>query len=127
MGSVVCGRIVPERRNPLNGGQIALYRPALRAALAAPWVTIAAALLLVASMAWPLDRIGTAFMPDLDAGALLYMPSLLPAVSICRARAVLQLTERLIKPVPAVDLVHGQLVRAATATDQAARPSTRIQ
>src|SRR3546814_19057870 len=88
MGYFVRGRIVPERRNPLNAGLIALYRPALRAALAAPWVTIAAALLLVASMAWPPARIGPAFMPDLDEGDLLYMPTLLPAVSIGQARAV---------------------------------------
>src|SRR3546814_1396240 len=70
-------------------------------------------------MAWPLARIGTEFMPDLDEGDLLYMPSLLPDVSIGRARDVLQLTDRLIKTVPEVESVHGKLGRAETATDPA--------
>jgi Cu(I)/Ag(I) efflux system membrane protein CusA/SilA len=119
MGWFVRGRMVPERKNPLNAALIALYRPALRAALAAPWVTIAAALVIVASTAWPLSRIGSEFMPDLDEGDLLYMPSFLPDVSIGRARDVLQLTDRLIKTVPEVASVHGKLGRAETATDPA--------
>jgi Cu(I)/Ag(I) efflux system membrane protein CusA/SilA len=119
MGWFVRGRIIPERRNPLNRALIALYRPALRAALAAPWLTIAAAALIVASAAWPLSRTGSEFMPDLDEGDLLYMPSLLPDVSIGEAREVLQITDRLIKTVPEVASVHGKLGRAETATDPA--------
>jgi Cu(I)/Ag(I) efflux system membrane protein CusA/SilA len=119
IGYFVRGRIVPEMRNPLNAGLAALYRPLLHGALAAPWVTIIAALLIVASTAWPLARIGSEFMPDLDEGDILYMPSLLPDVSIGKAREVLQLTDRLIKTVPEVESVHGKLGRAETATDPA--------
>jgi Cu(I)/Ag(I) efflux system membrane protein CusA/SilA len=119
MGWFVRGRIVPERKNPLNVALIALYRPALRAALAVPWLTIAAAVLIIASMAWPLSRIGSEFMPDLDEGDLLYMPSFLPDVSIGRAREVLQITDRLIKTVPEVASVQGKIGRAETATDPA--------
>jgi Cu(I)/Ag(I) efflux system membrane protein CusA/SilA len=119
IGWFVRGRIVPERRNPLNAALIAFYRPALRAALAAPWVTIAAALIVVGSTAWPLSRIGSEFMPDLDEGDLLYMPSFLPDVSIGRAREVLQIADRLIKTVPEVASVHGKIGRAETATDPA--------
>ncbi|MSP49017.1 MAG: efflux RND transporter permease subunit [Alphaproteobacteria bacterium] len=119
IGYFVRGRIMPEMRNPLNAGLAALYRPLLRGVLAAPWVTMVAALLIVASAAWPLARIGSEFMPDLDEGDLLYMPSLLPDVSIGRARDALQLTDRLIKTVPEVESVHGKLGRAETATDPA--------
>ncbi|HEY0834236.1 MAG TPA: efflux RND transporter permease subunit [Azospirillum sp.] len=119
MGYFVRGRIVAERRNPLNSLLIWLYRPLLRGAMAAPWVTILAAILLVASMAWPLQRIGSEFMPDLDEGDLLYMPSLMPDVSIGKAREVLQQTDRLIKTVPEVEAVYGKIGRAETATDPA--------
>ncbi|MCK6371730.1 MAG: efflux RND transporter permease subunit, partial [Gammaproteobacteria bacterium] len=115
----VRGRIIPERRNPLNTLLIWLYRPVLRGALAAPWATIVVAVLLVASMAWPLQRIGSEFMPDLDEGDLLYMPSLMPDVSIGKAREVLQQTDRLIKTVPEVEAVYGKIGRAETATDPA--------
>ncbi|MBL8687574.1 MAG: efflux RND transporter permease subunit [Rhodospirillaceae bacterium] len=119
MGFFVRGRIVPEMRNPLNQALDALYRPLLRGALSAPWLTIMAAVLIAASAAWPLARIGSEFMPDLDEGDLLYMPSLLPDVSIGTARDALQLTDRLIKTVPEVASVHGKLGRAETATDPA--------
>jgi Cu(I)/Ag(I) efflux system membrane protein CusA/SilA len=119
MGYFVRGRIVPERRNPLNTLLIWLYRPVLRGALAAPWLTILAAVLLVASMAWPLQRIGSEFMPDLDEGDLLYMPSLMPDVSLGKAREVLQQTDRLIRTVPEVEAVYGKIGRAETATDPA--------
>ena len=119
MGYFVRGRILPERRNPLNTLLIWLYRPLLRGALSAPWVTILAAVLLVASMAWPLQHIGSEFMPDLDEGDLLYMPSLMPDVSIGKAREVLQQTDRLIRTVPEVEAVYGKIGRAETATDPA--------
>lgn len=119
MGYFVRGRIVPESRNPINNLFIWLYRPLLRGALAAPWVTIVAAVALMASMAWPLQHIGSEFMPDLDEGDLLYMPSLMPDVSIGKAREVLQQTDRLIKTVPEVEAVHGKIGRAETATDPA--------
>jgi Cu(I)/Ag(I) efflux system membrane protein CusA/SilA len=119
MGYFVRGRVVPERRNPLNAALIALYRPALRGALAAPWLTIAFAVGIVATIAFPLSRVGSEFMPDLDEGDLLYMPSFLPDVSIGKAREVLQLTDRLIRTIPEVASVHGKLGRAETATDPA--------
>ena len=125
MGYFVRGRIVPERRNPLAVISIWLYRPFLDAAVAWPYATVLIAFLLVFSMAWPLQRIGTEFMPTLDEGDLLYMPSLYPGVSIGKAREVLQQTDRLISTVPEVDTVHGKLGRAETATDPA--PLTMIE
>ncbi|WP_119681914.1 efflux RND transporter permease subunit [Indioceanicola profundi] len=119
MGLFVRGRIVPERRNPLNNLLIWLYRPALNAALAAPWTVIIAAVLLVASMAYPLSKTGSEFMPSLNEGDLLYMPSLLPDVSISKATELMQITDRLIKTVPEVETVHGKIGRAESATDPA--------
>ncbi|MEO1473687.1 MAG: efflux RND transporter permease subunit, partial [Pseudomonadota bacterium] len=125
MGYFIRGRIVPERKNPLNRLSIWLYRPFLDAAVAWPWATVALAIALAASMAIPLQRIGTEFMPALDEGDLLYMPSLYPGVSIGKAREVLQQTDRLIASVPEVETVHGKLGRADTATDPA--PLTMIE
>ena len=125
MGYFIRGRIVPERKNPLNRLCIALYRPFLDAAVAWPVATIAMAGLIVVSMAFPLQRIGTEFMPELNEGDFLYMPSLYPGVSIGKAREVLQQTDRLIATVPEVETVHGKLGRAVTATDPA--PLTMIE
>ena len=125
MGHFVRGRIVREHRNPLNRLCIWLYRPFLDAAVAWPWATTLMAALVVASMWWPLERIGTEFMPELNEGDFLYMPSLYPGVSIGKAREVLQQTNRLIKQVPEVETVHGKLGRAETATDPA--PLTMIE
>ncbi|WP_114395205.1 efflux RND transporter permease subunit [Oleisolibacter albus] len=119
MGWFVRGHIRAEARNPVNTILIRAYRPLLAAALQAPWLTILGALVLVASMAYPLSRIGSEFMPTLDEGDLLYMPSLLPDVSIAKAGELLQLTDRLIKTVPEVDSVHGKAGRAESATDPA--------
>ena len=125
MGYFVRGRIVPERRNPLNRLCIAIYRPFLDAAVAWPVATIIMAAVIVGSMAWPMQRIGTEFMPELNEGDFLYMPSLYPGVSIGKAREVLQQTDRLIATVPEVETVHGKLGRAVTATDPA--PLTMIE
>ena len=125
MGYFVRGRILPEEKNPLSQFFIALYRPFLDAAVAWPWATMALAVLVVVSIAWPLQRVGTEFMPALDEGDLLYMPSLYPGVSIGKAREVLQQTDRLILQVPEVLSVHGKLGRADTATDPA--PLTMIE
>lgn len=125
MGYFIRGRVLPERKNPLNQLCIMLYRPFLDAAVAWPWATIAIAGLVVASMWWPLQRIGTEFMPELNEGDFLYMPSLYPGVSIGKAREVLQQTDRLIAQVPEVLTVHGKLGRADTATDPA--PLTMIE
>ncbi len=125
MGYFIRGRIVPERKNPLNRLCIWMYRPFLDAAAAWPLATIACAGLVVASMWWPLQRIGTEFMPELNEGDFLYMPSLYSGVSIGKAREVLQQTDRLIATVPEVETVHGKLGRAVTATDPA--PLTMIE
>ena len=125
MGYFVRGRILPERKNPLNRLVIWVYRPFLDAAVAWPWATTMLAAVLVGSMWWPLQRIGTEFMPELKEGDLLYMPSLYPGVSIGKAREVLQQTDRLIATVPEVLTVHGKLGRADSATDPA--PLTMIE
>ena len=125
MGYFVRGQIVPERKNPLNRLCIAIYRPFLDASVAWPYATTLLAAVVVTSMAWPAQRIGTEFMPELNEGDFLYMPSLYPGVSIGKAREVLQQTDRLIATIPEVDTVHGKLGRADTATDPA--PLTMIE
>ncbi|GAB5389148.1 MAG: CusA/CzcA family heavy metal efflux RND transporter [Alphaproteobacteria bacterium] len=125
MGLFIRGRILSERKNPLNRLLQWLYRPFLDAAVAWPKATILLAALLTASMLWPLQRIGSEFMPELKEGDFLYMPSLYAGVSIGMARQVLQQTDRLIATVPEVASVHGKLGRADTATDPA--PLTMIE
>lgn len=125
MGYFVRGRVPPERKNPLNRLCILIYRPFLDAAVAWPWAACALAVLVAASAWWPLQRIGAEFMPELDEGDLLYMPSLHPGVSIGKAREVLRQTDRMIAGVPEVMTVHGKLGRADTATDPA--PLTMIE
>lgn len=125
MGYFIRGRIIPERRNPLNAVCQWLYRPFLDAAVAWPWATTVLAGALMASMWYPAQRLGTEFMPALNEGDFLYMPSLYPGVSIGKAREVLQQTNRLISEVPEVENVHGKLGRADTATDPA--PLTMIE
>ena len=119
MGWFVRGRIVAERRNPLANLLMWVYRPLLRKALAAPWRTVLAAVALVVSMGFPLWHVGSEFMPDLDEGDLLFMPSLFPDVSIGKAAELLQQTDRMIKTVPEVEVVYGKIGRAETATDPA--------
>jgi Cu(I)/Ag(I) efflux system membrane protein CusA/SilA len=119
MGYLIRGRIPDEKTNPLSRLLIALYRPLLDAVLRAPKVTLAvAAVALVASL-WPLRHIGGEFMPRLDEGDLLYMPSALPGLSAGKAAELLQQTDRLIKTVPEVARVFGKAGRADTATDPA--------
>ena len=119
MGYLIRGRIPDEKRNPLNRALIAIYRPLLNAVLHAPKLTlVVAALVLVASL-WPLQHIGGEFMPRLDEGDLLYMPSALPGLSAGKAAELLQQTDRLIKTVPEVLSVYGKAGRAETATDPA--------
>ncbi|MED5622391.1 efflux RND transporter permease subunit [Ideonella sp. BN130291] len=119
MGLLIRGRIPHEQRNPLNRLLIALYRPALDAVLRAPKLTLAIAALLLAVSLWPLQHIGGEFMPQLDEGDLLYMPSALPGLSAGKAAELLQQTDRLIKTVPEVASVYGKAGRAETATDPA--------
>ncbi len=119
MGYLIRGRIPDERRNPLNRLLIALYRPLLAGVLRAPKTTLLVAALVAASMLWPLSRTGTEFIPPLDEGDLLYMPTTLPGLSPGKAAQLLQQTDRLIRTVPEVLTVFGKIGRAETATDPA--------
>ena len=119
MGYLIRGRIPREERNPLNRALIAAYRPLLAAVLRAPWVTLAVAALLAASIWIPLSRVGTEFLPPLYEGDLLYMPSALPGISPGKAAQLLQQTDKLIATVPEVKSVFGKVGRADTATDPA--------
>ncbi|HEY9097983.1 MAG TPA: CusA/CzcA family heavy metal efflux RND transporter [Thiobacillus sp.] len=119
MGYFIRGRLTPEHKNPLNRLLQALYRPALLAALERPKSVLLLAVLLLASVAWPLSRLGSEFMPPLYEGDLLYMPTTLPGVSIDEAANILQITDRLIRQMPEVERVFGKAGRADSATDPA--------
>ncbi|MBP8233318.1 MAG: efflux RND transporter permease subunit [Rhizorhabdus sp.] len=119
MGYWIRGQIPDEARNPINRGLIAIYRPALAAVLRWPWATVIVAILLLATTWWPLQRLGAEFMPPLDEGDLLYMPSALPGLSAAKAAELLQLSDRMIRTVPEVERVFGKAGRADTATDPA--------
>jgi len=119
MGYLIRGRIPEERRNPLNRGMIAAYRPLLGAVMRAPWLTLTIAALLAASMWIPIQRLGTEFLPPLYEGDLLYMPSALPGLSPGKAAQLLQQTDKLIASVPEVKSVFGKIGRAESATDPA--------
>ncbi|MEJ2514031.1 MAG: CusA/CzcA family heavy metal efflux RND transporter [Gammaproteobacteria bacterium] len=125
MGYFIRGRIRPERDNPVNRGLLTVYRPAIDTSLRFPWLVVAVALALLVATAWPVSKIGSEFMPDLDEGDLMYMPVTLPAVSPGKARQILQQTDRLISTVPEVETVFGKMGRADTATDPA--PLTMIE
>ena len=119
MGYFIRGRIPHEAANPLNRALIAVYRPALDAVLRFPKATLLVAALLLALTAVPVTRLGGEFMPALDEGDLLYMPSALPGLSVSKAAQLLQQTDRLIRSVPEVARVFGKAGRADTATDPA--------
>jgi len=119
MGYWIRGRIPPELENPLNRGLIAIYRPCLDAVLRHPKITVSCAAFLFASVIWPLSRLGNEFMPPLNEGDLLYMPSALPGLPASKASELLQITDRMIKTVPEVATVFGKAGRAETATDPA--------
>ncbi|ODU06273.1 MAG: cation transporter [Thiobacillus sp. SCN 63-1177] len=119
MGYFIRGRIVHERSNPLNRLLQAFYRPALLASLNHPKRVLLLAVLLLASAAWPVSRLGSEFMPPLYEGDLLYMPTTLPGVSIDEAANILQITDRLIRQMPEVARVFGKAGRADSATDPA--------
>jgi Cu(I)/Ag(I) efflux system membrane protein CusA/SilA len=119
MGLLIRGKIPRESDNPLNRWLTAAYRPALDWVMRKPHTTLLIALLAFASTAWPLSRLGGEFMPQLDEGDLLYMPSALPGISAQKAAELLQQTDRLIKTVPEVKSVFGKAGRAETATDPA--------
>lgn len=119
MGYAIRGRIPPESANPVNRALMALYRPLLDAALRRPWRMVALAGVLLATLALPLARMGSEFMPALDEGDLLYMPTTMPGVSADEAAEILRRSDRLIAAMPEVAHVFGKAGRADTATDPA--------
>ena len=119
MGWLIRGRIPAEHTNPLSRWLTAAYRPALDWVMGRPRATLAIAALVFATTAWPLTHLGGEFMPPLNEGDLLYMPSALPGLSTAKAAELLQQTDRLIKTVPEVESVFGKAGRAETATDPA--------
>ena len=119
MGYFIRGRIVPEHRNPVNRLLIWLYRPLINQVTRHPWRVMVVAGLLVMIGFWPLKHIGSEFMPDLNEGDLMYMPTTFPGISIGKAQQLLQQTDKLIMSVPEVKRVFGKVGRAETATDPA--------
>ena len=119
MGYLIRGRIPSEQSNLLSRWLIRLYQPMLSKVLAYPKATVAIAIVLLGATAWPILRTGGEFMPPLDEGDLLYMPSALPGLSAGKAAQLLQQTDRLIKTVPEVASVYGKAGRADSATDPA--------
>jgi len=122
---LIRGRIRRERDNPVNRWLINSYQPLIGAAFQRPGMTLVLVLLLMLSSLWPIGRLGSEFMPELDEGDLLYMPVTLPGISIGEARELLQQTDRLIRTLPEVERVFGKIGRAETATDPA--PLTMIE
>lgn len=125
MGYFIRGKILPERRNPINRVLIWIYKPLINQVTRHPWRVIFAALLLVAIGFWPANKLGSEFMPDLNEGDLMYMPTTFPGISIGKAQELLQQTDKLIRSVPEVKTVFGKIGRADTATDPA--PLTMIE
>ena len=119
MGYWIRGHIPSEERNPLNRWLLRIYRPILDRVLAAPRTSLLLAALVFASSAWPIWHLGGEFLPPLDEGDLLYMPSALPGLSAQKASELLQLSNRMIRSVPEVARVFGKAGRAETATDPA--------
>jgi Cu(I)/Ag(I) efflux system membrane protein CusA/SilA len=125
MGYFVRGRILAESKNPIDRILICGYRPMINFVLKAPATILITAVLLVVIGLWPASRLGSEFMPDLDEGDLLYMPSTFPAISIGKGQELLQQTDKLIMAVPEVKRVFGKIGRAESATDPA--PLTMIE
>jgi Cu(I)/Ag(I) efflux system membrane protein CusA/SilA len=115
----VRGRIIPERKNPLNRLLIWLYRPLIKGVLRAKTLVILLAIIVLAVSIWPARQLGSEFMPNLDEGTLLYMPTTLPGISVTKAAELMQAQDRIIRTFPEVASVYGKAGRAATATDPA--------
>jgi copper/silver efflux system protein len=115
----VRGRIIPEHKNPVNRFLIAIYRPLITMVLKAKYLTILIALAALVVTIWPARQLGSEFMPNLDEGTLMYMPTTLPGISVTKAAELLQTQDRIIKSFPEVESVFGKSGRADTATDPA--------
>ncbi len=125
MGYFIRGKVLPEHKNPINRLLIAAYVPLLNFVLRFPKSTILVAIGVTVIGFWPINKIGSEFIPPLDEGDLMYMPTTYPGISIGKARELLQQTDKLIKTVPEVETVFGKVGRAETATDPA--PLTMIE
>lgn len=119
MGYFIRGRVVPEHHNPINRALVAAYKPFINAVLRFPKTMIVVALAVALTGVWPLMKLGSEFMPELDEGDLLYMPSAFPAISVGKASELLQQTNKLIRTIPEVETVYGKAGRADSATDPA--------
>lgn len=125
MGYFIRGKVLPEHKNPVNRLLVGIYMPVLKLVLRFPLSTVLAAVLLMVVGLWPATKIGSEFIPPLDEGDLMYMPTTYPGISIGKARQLLQQTDKLIATVPEVETVFGKVGRADTATDPA--PLTMIE
>ena len=113
------GHIIPEKKNPINRALIFVYRPIIKGVLKARTLTILVALAVLGATLWPAAKLGSEFMPNLNEGTLLYMPTTLPGISITKAAELLQVQDRIIKTFPEVASVYGKAGRAETSTDPA--------
>ncbi|WP_250657146.1 efflux RND transporter permease subunit [Alkalimarinus coralli] len=125
MGYFIRGKVTPEHKNPLNRLMIALYRPVIKGVLRFPKSVLLLSLVVLGVGLWPATKLGSEFMPPLDEGDLMYMPTTYAGVSVGKAREILQQTDKLIKTLPEVETVFGKIGRADTATDPA--PLTMIE
>jgi len=125
MGYFIRGKILPEHKNPINRILTAIYMPVLKKVLQFPKLTLLGAMIVFLIGLWPLDKIGSEFIPPLDEGDLMYMPTTYPGISIGKARELLQQTDKLIRTIPEVKTVFGKVGRAETATDPA--PLTMVE
>jgi Cu(I)/Ag(I) efflux system membrane protein CusA/SilA len=125
MGYFIRGKVLAEHKNPVNRALTAVYMPVLETVLSFPKSTVVAALIILAVGLYPLNKIGSEFIPPLNEGDLMYMPTTYPGISIGQARQLLQQTDKLIKTLPEVATVLGKVGRAETATDSA--PLTMIE
>jgi len=125
MGYFIRGNVTPEDKNPINRALIAVYRPVINAVIRFPKQALILAAGVLAIGLWPATQLGSEFMPPLDEGDLMYMPTTYPGISIDKAREILQHTDKLLLSVPEVKQVFGKIGRAETATDPA--PLTMIE
>ena len=125
MGYFIRGKVLPEHKNPINRVLVGAYMPVLKLVLKFPLPTVLAAILALAVGLWPATKIGSEFIPPLDEGDLMYMPTTYPGISIAQARQLVQQTDKLIATVPEVKTVFGKVGRADTATDPA--PLTMVE
>ncbi len=125
MGYFIRGKVISEKRNPINVGLIRIYRPMIEVVIRRPRTVLLLAAILLPIGLWPATRLGSEFMPPLDEGDLMYMPTTYPGISVDKAREILQQTDKLILTVPEVKRVFGKIGRAETATDPA--PLTMIE